>query len=308
MRLRTCLIRGLLLAAGAPLALVLVAAAWLAALNRTNGSLVSSGQTRTFLLHVPPGLDPKRPAALIVSLHGSGGWPAQQRNVSGWDRLADEQGFLVVYPSGRGLPRVWEPDPGPRLQEDVRFIADLLHSLGKTHALDPRRIYVDGLSNGGGMAFELTRALPGRFVAVGMVAAARSLPWREGGPPVPAILFHGTADPVIPYHGGPSPIAPPSVRFPEVPAWAAALAASNRCAPSPVLTRVARDVTRTEWTGGPNNAPVVFYTLEGGGHTWPGGKPLPRWMCGPTLRSIDATRLMWEFFQAHPGPAGAAGP
>ncbi len=45
---------------------------------------------------------------------------------------------------------------------------------------------------------------------------------------------------------------------------------------------------------------VIFYTITGGGHTWPGGKPLPEWLTGATTTEIDATRLMWEFFQEHP--------
>jgi polyhydroxybutyrate depolymerase len=45
---------------------------------------------------------------------------------------------------------------------------------------------------------------------------------------------------------------------------------------------------------------VVFYTILEGGHSWPGGKPLPKWIVGNTTQSIDATRVMWDFFTAHP--------
>jgi len=44
---------------------------------------------------------------------------------------------------------------------------------------------------------------------------------------------------------------------------------------------------------------VVLYTIQGGGHSWPGGKPLPQWWVGPTSRSIDATSQMWTFFREH---------
>lgn len=48
---------------------------------------------------------------------------------------------------------------------------------------------------------------------------------------------------------------------------------------------------------------MILYTVEGGGHTWPGGKSLPEWMVGRTTRDISATQVMWAFFLQHPlGP------
>jgi poly(3-hydroxybutyrate) depolymerase len=52
--------------------------------------------------------------------------------------------------------------------------------------------------------------------------------------------------------------------------------------------------------GGTNHADVVFYTATGGGHTWPGGKPMAEFIVGKTTPDIDATRLMWGFFLEHP--------
>jgi polyhydroxybutyrate depolymerase len=62
---------------------------------------------------------------------------------------------------------------------------------------------------------------------------------------------------------------------------------------------VASDVVRIEYTNCADGAPVVLYAVEGGGHTWPGGKPLPEWHVGPTSTSIEATREMWAFFRDH---------
>jgi polyhydroxybutyrate depolymerase len=63
---------------------------------------------------------------------------------------------------------------------------------------------------------------------------------------------------------------------------------------------VAADVTRIAYTNCADDAAVVLYRIEGGGHTWPGGQPLPEWFAGPTSRSIDASSEMWAFFEAHP--------
>jgi polyhydroxybutyrate depolymerase len=62
---------------------------------------------------------------------------------------------------------------------------------------------------------------------------------------------------------------------------------------------VAPDVTRREYTQCANDAAVVLYIVRGGGHTWPGGGPLPEWFVGADSRSIDATTTMWAFFRAH---------
>src|SRR5438270_12420321 len=81
--------------------------------NRNNGSLISSGDKREYLLYVPRSYDPKKSAALIISMHGAGGWPVQQMELSEWNRLADREGCIVVYPSGldNAGPRVWRGGP-----------------------------------------------------------------------------------------------------------------------------------------------------------------------------------------------------
>ena len=269
--------------------------------NRDNGAIVSSGQKRKYLLHVPGSYDPTKPTPLVLSMHFAGGWGAQQMDISGWNRLAEREGFLVAYPSGAegGGPGVWHVDQGGGLARDVRFISELIDKLEAAYNIDPSRIYANGLSNGGGMTFVLSCTLSDRIAAVGMVAAAQTLPWSwcTDLRPVPMIAFHGTADPMIPYDGGTSWMAPDA--WPNVLAWTKAWARRNQCGPNPVESQVAADVTRLDYTSCFDNAAVVLYTVQGGGHSWPGGKPLPEWLVGPTSRSIDATSEMWAFFREH---------
>jgi len=283
---------------GLPAVLALINAVTFYGRNRNNGSIVSSGQTREYLLYVPRSYDRAKPTPLVISMHGAGGWPVQQMELSEWNRLAESQGFIVVYPSGIGSagPRVWHVGQG----RDVRFISELIDKLEAAYNIDPARIYANGLSNGGDMAFVLSCTLSDRIAAVGMVAAAHLLPWSwcTDRRPVPMIAFHGTADRMAPYNGGASWVAPES--FPNIPAWTAKWARRNRCAPDPVESAVAADVIRREYTNCTEGAAVVFYTIRGGGHSWPGGGPLPEWFVGPTSRSIDATSQMWSFFRAHP--------
>lgn len=271
--------------------------------NRANGSMVSSGQKREYELYVPRSYDRTKPAPLVISMHGAGGWGAQQMNMSRWNRLAERERFIVVYPSGADGPgpRIWHVGQEPDLMNDVRFIAELIDKLKASYNIDATRIYANGFSNGGGMAFVLSCTLSDRIAAVGMVSAAQTLPWSwcRDRRPVPAILFHGTADPFAPYDGGTSPIAPDIVRFPNIASWAARWARRNQCAPTPIDSAFAPGVTRREYTGCAADATVMLYTVDAG-HQWFGGEQFPSWFVGRASNSVDATGEMWAFFRAHP--------
>jgi polyhydroxybutyrate depolymerase len=272
-------------------------------LDKTNGKIVSSGEERRYLLFVPTTYDPAKPAPLVISLHGFVEWPAHQMQISRWNDLAEEHGFLVVYPEGTGFPRRWRAggqvgtssDPAP----DVRFISDLIDELSRQYNIDPARIYANGLSNGGGMSFLLGCALADRIAAIGSVAGAYLYPLEDCQPsrPVPMIAFHGTADPIVPYLGGPS--REPDVRLPVIPEWMAARAALNGCGAVPTELPGGGEASGIRYVGCDQGAEVDFYTLDGGGHSWPGGEPLPEWLTGPTSQDIDATRVMLEFFRRY---------
>jgi polyhydroxybutyrate depolymerase len=309
-------LRATLVLIAAPVALAVVTCVAFYVRNRDNGGFVSSGEKRTFRLYVPKSYEPGRPTPLVISLHGGGLWGATQMEVSQWNEVADEQGLLVVYPSGvgGGGPRHWRAGVGDGPLKDVRFIAELIDNLKASYTIDPTRIYADGLSNGGGMAVLLSCTMSDRIAAVGLVAAAHFLPLSacKDERAVPMIAFHGTDDRFARYHGGTAWVARGYV-FPSIPEFTANWARRNRCAASPVESRIAADVTRLEYAGCADDADVVLYTIHGGGHTWPGGGPMPEWFAGKVSRDVDATREAWAFFRAHPhareptGPTAAAG-
>lgn len=283
------------------LAIVLIGALTFAIVNRTNGKIISSGETRRYLLHVPKNIDPSQPVPLVITIHGFAQWPANQANVSQWNPIADREGFIVVYPSGTGFPKRWQAFPQQSFADskDVVFISDLIDTLSAQYNIDPARIYVNGLSNGGGMTFLLSCELADRIAATGSVGGAFVMPMEKCNPsrPVPLIAFHGTADPIVPFHGGPSEGF--DLPFPDIPQWMSARAALNGCNALPEPLPATGAVSGVRYTGCREGADVVFYTIEGGGHTWPGGKPLPEWITGPTTQDVSASELMWEFFQRY---------
>jgi polyhydroxybutyrate depolymerase len=276
------------------------------ALNRTNGTLVSSGEKRSYLLYVPKTYNPAVATPLVISIHGFAEWPAHQMQVSHWNDLAERHGFIVVYPCGTNFPLRWRTN-GPQggsldPQRDVTFISNLIDKLESEYNIDPRRIYANGLSNGGGMSFVLSCMLSERIAAVGSVAGAYLFSWDrcQASRPMPMIVFHGTQDPIVPFLGGPSRAF--DIPFPPIPEWIDQLARRNGCTAAPLEIPAYKDVSGKRYSACDSNADVVFYTIAGGGHSWPGGGSLPEIIVGRTTQDIDATQAMWDFFVEHPLP------
>lgn len=265
----------------------------------TSGQIESGGLTRSYRLYIPSGYDPARPTPLVFSLHGFSSNPGQQARFSEFDDVAEDETFIAVYPQGTGVPLRW--NAGIRglntsdTVDDVAFISDLIDHLEQTLCIDAARIYMTGLSNGGGMSHRLACEMADRVAAVGTVAGAYPDPEAntcEPARPVPVIAFHGTADPIVPYEG--------SGGLPPVLSWAAAWAERNGCDLPPERLPASGAVTGARYSGCDGDAEVVVYTIDGGGHTWPGGPALPVFIVGSTSDDIDASRVIWDFFQAHP--------
>jgi polyhydroxybutyrate depolymerase len=270
------------------------------------GTIVSYGGNREYLLYVPKSYDRAKPTPLVVSLHTSMSWPTSAMNISQWNLVADEQGFIVVYPAGSGHgAKSWEMTGSetPSRMPDVIFISDLIEKIEASYNIDKTRIYANGMSNGGGMTFVLSCTLSDRIAAVGMVSAGLDPGWNwcTDHRPVPVIAFHGTADRICPYNGGPPKFG--DGLLPSVPSFMANWAQRNQCGRTPIESAVAADVTRLEYANCANDATVVLYTIKGEGHQWPGGKAIAaQWLVGPYSRSVDATRQMWAFFREHQLP------
>jgi polyhydroxybutyrate depolymerase len=270
-------------------------------------TLASGGIVRSYRRYIPTGYDPNIAAPLVLSLHGFASWSAQQQELTGFDALAEAHGFVVVYPQGTGIPLRWNDgapfrDPAATAA-DIAFIADLLDALAADLCIDPDRVYVNGMSNGGGMAHTLACELGDRFAALGTVAGAQSA--HDQPCPIsitralPVIGFHGTADPIVPYDGGQSN----GFDFPPVLDWAAVWAARNGCdhqalavGPDDPHYPLAAGVSALRYVDCDDDVEVVFYTLDGGGHTWPGGMALPERLTGLTYADLDASAVMWDFF------------
>lgn len=266
---------------------------------------------RCYLLYVPTGYDPALPLPLVFSLHGFSSQPEGQQYLSGWESIADKENFLVVYPQGSSFPLRWNSSPVANVGtiDDVQFIGDMIADVSEISSMDPTRIYVTGMSNGGWMTHRIACELSGSVAAVGVVSGmGDEIP---GGcnpsHPIPVIAFFGTSDQLVFYEGGsveiPTAVAwllnlATGIReFPSVNTWIEAWAERNQCNLTPEIIPASGDVSGLRFTGCNENAEVVLYSIDDGGHTWPGGPSIL--FVSKTGTDINASATMWEFFKDH---------
>ena len=279
-------------------------------------SLRHDGVDRTYEIVVPD-TQPGEPMAVVLGYHGFGNSAQELATVSGLADRALADGFVAVFPQGTdsegSTPAYFnlETVDEPSLADDVGFTAALLDDVEADVCVDRTRIFAMGLSNGGMFASTLACALGDRIAAVAPVAGVHLLPDCDGRP-VPIIVTHGTADPVVPFDDGGGGLvaladllgltgaAASQLRMfeavVETPAtsWVESWAKHNGCSlDAPEVTVVETGVERTAYAGCDAGGDVVLQAIEGGGHDW------------PTAPGLDATARALEFFRHHPLPADA---
>lgn len=281
-----------------PLACIAIAACAAACAGCGGGRAIDvDGARRAYRLHVPGGLPEGRPVPLLIALHQFSDTARGMERLTGFNAIADREGFIVAYPQGRF--RVWRVGE----DRDVAFLDALIDALSAEFNIDPARVYATGASAGGMMA-QYYACRGGRVAAIAPVMGSMVQPvvaaCQPAGP-LPVLLIHGDADPVVPFGGGETGAGPGRREvFLSAPENAALWAARNGCDPNPEVVEILHPVggdraLRSAWDC--PGAPVVFYQILGGGHTWPGrANRYPRFITGPTSHAIDASETIWAFF------------
>jgi polyhydroxybutyrate depolymerase len=153
------------------------------------------------------------------------------------------------------------------------------------------------MSNGGALTVVLACTMPDRFAAFAPVAALGYRTGCGGTRAVPIVGFAGTADPIVPFNGGRVTCCGGAL-VKAAPASMAGWAAHDRCAREFSETRIGADVRKRTWPDCASGSEVVFYIVDGGGHTWP-GSAIHINTLGKTTDQIDASATIWNFFEAH---------
>jgi polyhydroxybutyrate depolymerase len=270
-----------------------------------SGTLRSGGMDRTYTLHVPPG----EPVGLVLSLHGGGGTGTGQQGLTDFDAVADANNLLVAYPDG--YDKSWADGRGASPADrhhvdDVGFLVALADKLQSDYRISRGHVFATGMSNGGFMSNRLACDRADVFAAIAPVAGTLGAgvachPSR----PVSVLAAHGTADPLVPFNGGNVRGRGGLSRSISATSMVDAWRSADGCQGDPsaqVLPSVGDGtvVHRFDSAACVASTEVVFYQIDNGGHTWPGGKQyLPQAIIGRTSRALDASEVIAQFFLAH---------
>ena len=243
---------------------------------------------------------------LLIVLHGRLGTGKRMSRQTGFNEIADKEGFIVVYPDG--IKRSWADGRGitradDQNIDDVAFLDELIQNLAAKFPVDPAGIYLVGHSNGGFMALRFCVELPHRITALAVVAASLtdSLANRLQAGGTGSVLFmHGTADDVTPYDGC---SLPGGGRTLPVEDAAKTWAAAHGCSRFPALERIEpsrKNLNVSVLNYGPcrNQNQVKLFRLEGGGHVWPGEpEGLTKFSEGRRGQELNAGEVIWKFLK-----------
>ncbi len=300
--------------------------------------LVHDAIPRLYMVHVPsqwPALA-KRP--LVIALHGGGGSAKAAADYFGLEKLAERENFIIAYPQGTGARLAgrtlgtWNAGSccGPAQKnrvDDVGFIERMINLLKRDFNVDPRRIYVTGMSNGAMMAWRLACDLSHIIAAIAPVASAGTYVSCHPKRPVPTLYIHGLADPCAPFDGCRKCTSCigrflRELGLPVRPAVSSALSApdfiekwrrQNGCRSSARISYQNRGSLCRSYEH--CRGDVIFCRVARLGHIWPGrrspaldacrhrpqGRICRSWkrIIGPANPDFPANRLIWNFFRRH---------
>jgi polyhydroxybutyrate depolymerase len=278
--------------------------------------VVSGGVRHDAFIFTPSNYNPASKMPVVLVFHGLGGSSKDMPIYTGMNAAAERNGFIVVYPNGTGGR--WDDGFTAGDKGDIQFIQDLLNALPKVVNLDQRRVYACGMSNGGFFSQRLACELPERFAAIAVVAATgfNNIMARYSSPSMPVMFFFGTDDPLIPFDASKTSLGS---RLPGGMDLGGALTqmgglysasqavdywvkrnGSNPNPRSHYLPHLNKDPGKVLFEGyGSGRNEVAVYTVENGGHTWPGGLPVLENKLGVTSQDINASDLICQFFKKH---------
>lgn len=267
---------------------------------------------RCWKLLIPDSVNKDTLVPLVVDIHGYTQDMDKHNNMTGFDEIAIEEGFIVVYPDG--YENSWNAGDiccGVAHEEgidDLSFLLGLVQNLIETQPVDKDRIYVSGWSNGCGMTQMLAVEASELFAAAGCMSFYLIAPPSSNYTPIPFMEIHGLLDDLIVYgNAGLLTIFGQDTEWTEEGAiqnledWKNL----NNCegtTPEIIITEDDYDIRG--YSDCENGAEVRLMTLYYGGHN-PYAKDCPDyqldspedviWSCRKNPTGIESTRILWDF-------------
>jgi len=256
-----------------------------ALVGESRQTLDVAGVARSFLYYAPAGLDPDVPAPVLIVAHGFEETAAEMVAITGYDAIADREGFVVLYPEGQGrVP--WNIGSGvcqggarpvaSASGDDSAFIDAMLEFVALDRAVDAEHVFMSGLASGGYLASDLAcRRSDIRAIAAHSGGSHALDPCIAAQKPV--LLLHGSDDAAV----------PAACSSEARDRWAA----HNGCGQGADALEVLGGVCEVS-LGCPASGAVTFCTFEGMARGWAGGS-------GQAASFLDfesASELSWRFF------------
>ena len=279
-------------------------------------SIESGGVSRRYLLSSPATEAGDDPLPLVLDFHGLAEGADVHAGMTQLGPLGVEESFVTVFPHGTGQPVHWNTGTDPA-NPDLVYVAALLDTVEAARCIDTSRVYATGLSNGAMMTSAVACAMADRVAAVAPIAGLTRPEPCEPSRPVPVLTVHGTADPILLFNGGigtgvltaalsgggaeaaPTTTLPPDLDGAGYPETVRQWAEIDGCDVALATDERVSDEVIVRTYECPEGAPVEFYIVEGGGHSWPGSefsRSIGQ-IVGPTTTDIDASAEAWRFFR-----------
>ena len=241
---------------------------------------------------------------VIIVLHGSKGDGARIRRNLGLDEMVENTGTVLVFPDA--FEGRWSLSAGAK-SDDPAFFRAIISRLNGQGVIDPKRVFIVGVSTGGILALQIACKEPENYTGFATVLAnmpaglARTcVPSR----PVPLLMVNGTADPRLPYKGGTATnldqVDQVASTDDTLGVFAKAAACGAKLPEISFPNRNPKSGSRAfldKYEG--CKVPVELVRIEGGGHTIPG-----RWSgtdsgaaVGAHNVDVDTAKLIFDFFK-----------
>lgn len=269
---------------------------------RFEGNLLIDGYSRFYLLNLPPHYyDESTDFPLVIALHGTGGSALQCERDYRLTEKANSENYIIVYPEGiknngfLGI-RTWNAGnccdfAAQNNINDVGFISSLIDKLIISFKIDPRKVYVTGMSNGAMMAYRLACEIPDKIAAIAAVSG--TMVTTSPSRPVPVLHIHSEPDTKVPPQGG---YGLAGYYFPPVDSVLKIWALTNNCGSDKPVETSFENYTKYQWLNCYNSVHIEYYLTKDGGHAWPGGIK-SRVGADTPSKAIDANEIIWDFFQ-----------
>lgn len=268
-----------------------------------------NGTERSYIIHKPINHYGKSP--LVIMLHGGGGNAYNGERMSVFDEIADREGFTVIYPNGTGrfknILLTWNANHCCEYAmlnniDDIAFISKLIDEMILNENIDPKRVYITGMSNGAMMTHQAAIALSDKIAAIATVVGTVFGDEPKAKNPMPALIINGMEDNEIPIDGGTpngrSKFAWDNIVLPPTNAQAIYWAKNNNCSTN--YSRSENDKMIIDTYKCQNyKYNVTQIIVKDNGHAWPGGQKGSKNGDAPS-NSLNASEVIWNFFKTHP--------